>query len=267
MAEDWAGATWGDLGIIPPGVGVSSSAVIPEYMHPFLQRLRAAVPSSVPLYITSGSRSPEAQAGALVTKRNQKDDLFALYSKANHDIVRELMAAPNTVAGMAPVLRKYIAQDRWLSRHMRNPADAFDLRVHDWTAAQEQLVKAAAARLGVKANREYKPPHLHLEGVLTAAEKARALAGRVVDAGQNVAAAGVAAGSAEAKKLAKTAKLRAKRARAKARKHKRLILGVSIGSGLLGLVVLGLLVRYARKGRKSAGAALPTPSPLPTGAL
>jgi len=147
---------------LPPGIGGSSTLSLNESQVAFLRRLQAAIPH-IPLYVTSATRTPESQASALATKRNLGDDLYKLYSKANHDIIRELMAVPNTVADMARVIQKYVDQGRFLSRHMRG--DAIDLRSKNLTSAQIQEVINAAIRLGAKGIYETKPPHIHVESI------------------------------------------------------------------------------------------------------
>ena len=150
------------MAFLPPGVSGNAGLVLNDAQAAFLAQLRAAVPPSIPLHVTSGTRSPEAQASALVTKRNLGDNLRALY-RSNLDIIEALLAVPNTVAAMATVLRHYMAQDRYLSRHMRG--DALDLRSYTLSPAQRAVVMQAAARLGAKTNYETKPPHIHIERI------------------------------------------------------------------------------------------------------
>ncbi len=148
---------------LPSGVTGSTSLSLNESQVNFLRRLRAEVPSNIPIYVTSATRTPESQASALATKRNLGDDLYKLYAKGNHDIIRALMAVPNTVTDMANVLRKYVSQGRYLSRHMRG--DALDLRSETLTSTQIQTVMAAAKQLGAKTKYETLPPHIHIESI------------------------------------------------------------------------------------------------------
>ena len=137
------------------GSGVELNAA----MTSFLTRLRATVPASVPIYVTSGYRSPEAQARALVVKRNLGDDLRALYGSR----VAPVLAAENTMEAMSAALRAQIATGLYLSRHMRG--DALDLRTQGLTSAQVAAIQRAAEALGAKTLLETKPPHLHIERV------------------------------------------------------------------------------------------------------
>lgn len=163
---------------LPRGVTGSAGLVLNASQVNFIRRLRRTLPG-VPLHVTSATRTPERQAAALVTKRNLGDDLRKLY-RANADIAEELMRAPNTVPGMAAVIRRYMAQGRYLSRHMRG--DAFDLRSRNLTPAQRAQVIATAQQMGAKAIYETTPPHIHVERIGGAASNlelaAREAAGR-----------------------------------------------------------------------------------------
>lgn len=202
---------------LPSGVTGSTSLSLNESQVNFLRRLRAEVPSNIPIYVTSATRTPESQASALATKRNLGDDLYKLYSKANHDIIRELMAAPNTVADMANVLRKYVSQGRYLSRHMRG--DAVDLRSKNLTSAQIQTIMETAKRLGAKTKYETLPPHIHIESighlVSDAVQYARDTAQQTQSAAREAAAQAqtyAAQASAQAQEAARRQKKRAARA-------------------------------------------------------
>jgi len=163
---------------LPAGVTGNNGLVLNDGQVAFMRRLRRAVPG-VPLHVTSATRTPERQAAALVTKRNLGDDLRRLY-RQNGDIADALMRAPNTTSAMAAIIRRYMNQGRYLSRHMRG--DAFDLRSRNLTAAQRSQVMSAAQRMGAKAIYETKPPHIHIERIGGAASNlelaAREAAGR-----------------------------------------------------------------------------------------
>jgi hypothetical protein len=163
---------------LPPGVTGNAGLVLNAAQGAFLRALRGALPG-VPMHVTSATRTPEAQAAALVTKRRLGEDLRSLY-RSSRDIADALMAAPNTVPAMAAVIRRYMAQGRYLSRHMRG--DALDLRSRNLSASQREAVISAAARLGARAVYETTPPHIHIEqvgsGLSDAALAARDAAGR-----------------------------------------------------------------------------------------
>ena len=163
---------------LPPGVTGAGGLVLNAGQTAFLGALRRAVPG-IPLYVTSGTRTPERQAAAMVTKRSLGEDLRSLYQ--SKDIAGALMAAPNTVPAMAAILRRYMAQGRFLSRHMRG--DAVDIRSRNLTVAQRNAVMSAARRLGARPGYETTPPHIHIGSVggaiSDAALAAQDAAGRV----------------------------------------------------------------------------------------
>ena len=144
---------------LPPGVTGNSGLVLNDGQVAFIRALRAAVPD-VPLHVTSATRTPERQAAALVVKRKRGEDLRRLY-RANSDIAAALMAAPNTTAAMGAIIRRYMEQGRYLSRHMRG--DAVDFRSRNLNQGQIQRVMDAAVRLGAKPLLE--SDHLHIERV------------------------------------------------------------------------------------------------------
>ena len=164
---------------LPAGVTGNTGLVLNAGQVSFIRRLRRALPG-IPLHVTSATRTPERQAAALVTKRKLGEDLRKLYRR-NPDIADALMQAPNTTAGMAAVIRRYMNQGRYLSRHMRG--DAFDLRSRNLTVAQRNQIIATAQQMGAKAIYEPRPPHIHIErigGVASNLElAAREAAGRV----------------------------------------------------------------------------------------
>ncbi len=147
---------------LPAGVTAGSGVALNAAQVDFLRRLRARVPADVPLHVTSGTRTVEAQARALVDKRDLGDDLRALY-RSNRAIIDEVLAVPNRVDAVAAVVRRHALAGRILSRHMRG--DAIDLRSRNLTPDQRQAVLAAAGALGAKAFEEAKPPHIHIEGI------------------------------------------------------------------------------------------------------
>lgn len=147
---------------LPAGVTAGSGVALNAAQVDFLRRLRARVPADVPLHVTSGTRTAEDQARALVTKRDLGDDLRALY-RSNRAVIDEVLAVPNRVDAIAAVLRRNAQAGRVLSRHMRG--DAVDLRNRNLNPAQRQTILAAAGALGAKAFEEAKPPHIHIEGI------------------------------------------------------------------------------------------------------
>lgn len=192
-----------------PGVEVASGVVLGPAQWAFLAELRAGVDPSIPLYVTSGTRTATDQARALVTKRSEAEalaaagkdpkdaDLRNLYRRGNGPtIVAALLAVPNEVSAMAAVLQGFVDKGIYLSRHMRG--DALDLRSKTWTSAQTAEVTAAVKALGAKPLLEKYPPHLHIENIgggLTAAVAAAADAARgSLQRGGAIVGRGVSAG-------------------------------------------------------------------------
>ncbi|MCB9764962.1 MAG: hypothetical protein H6739_34635 [Alphaproteobacteria bacterium] len=147
-----------------PGVYMKRGVVLSPALLRFLARLRAVVPASIPLVVTSGVRTPEAQAAALQRKRTLGDDLYALYRRGHGpQIVASLLAVANTVPAMSAVLREWLARGVAMSRHMRG--DALDLRIRGLSQEQLALLVMMCQRLGARAVVESRPAHLHIEGL------------------------------------------------------------------------------------------------------
>lgn len=179
----------------PPGVTGGSHVVLGDGQIRGLVALRAAVPASVRIYVTSGTRTARAQASALKTKRELGDDLHALYRA--DDIVDAILAVPNTVDAMAAVIQRYADAGRYMSGHQRG--NAVDIRIKDISRADLALLVDAATRLGFKPLVETKPPHLHIE-MATLGERAANQALTILQSGaaQGKGKIGRAAGAAAA---------------------------------------------------------------------
>lgn len=108
-------------------------------------------------HVTSGRRSPEAQASAMLAKVGRGEDLSALY--ADDEAIEVLMALPREVESWAEQISAWVKSGRYLSSHLRD--DALDLRSRDWTAAQLAAVVALVEQLGGEAIVEI--DHLHVE--------------------------------------------------------------------------------------------------------
>jgi hypothetical protein len=147
----------------PSGVSGGSAVELNAPMIAFLTALRAKVPSSIAIYVTSGVRGATEQARALITKRKEAGDagVYKLYGQK--DLVQEILSVPNDQASMEAVLIAQMARGRFLSRHMRK--DALDLQRKYWSADQLNAVVAACQELGAKTLVESNPPHLHLERI------------------------------------------------------------------------------------------------------
>lgn len=140
-----------------------SGVVLTPAMAAFLDRLAAE--SGVTLDVTSGVRSPEAQARAMsgkVSAGSDRTEMMALY----HDGYLSEIWPPGTEwseSRAVQVLRSQMARGIYLSRHMRG--DAFDLSVRNLSTLQQYAVRDAAIRLGAEAIIESEPAHIHIENV------------------------------------------------------------------------------------------------------
>lgn len=146
---------------IPSGVTVASGVVLTEGIRRYLKVLRAAVPASIPLYVTSGVRDVEDQARAMLGKYKAggAEELHKVY--AADAVVDQLLAAPKTVESWAAIIGKATEDGIRLSRHLGG--GSIDLRTKNLTTAQVKEVEAAVARTGGKALYEGAPPHLHVD--------------------------------------------------------------------------------------------------------
>jgi len=129
-------------------------------MNPNLTGFMDALAPLVPfdLVVTSGFRTPEAQAAAMFKKIELGEDLTQLYK--NKDFARQVTEAyPNKAAGAA-VIERYAAAGGG-STHLRG--SGIDLRTRDLTTLQRNELKAAVESLGDYALYEPQPPHIHIE--------------------------------------------------------------------------------------------------------
>lgn len=142
---------------LPPGVTGASGLNMNEGQVDFLRRLRAAVPASIPLYVTSATRTAREQASAMKTKRDLGDNLRKLYGpKAD-----AVLAAPNTVDAMTAAIEGMLRKGIYMSKHMRG--DAVDLRSRNWSSEQRKQVEDAVRSIGGRPLYETTPPHLHVD--------------------------------------------------------------------------------------------------------
>lgn len=135
-----------------PGVFMKPGVVLNDKMRGFAQELRNRL--GFDLVITSGVRTPEAQARALAQDHN-----FGIYGQ--QDLVAELRAGGISASQMARTLRDQVARGRYLSRHMRG--DALDFRVHGLTALERGHLLSVASAMGAKTLDE--GDHIHLERI------------------------------------------------------------------------------------------------------
>jgi hypothetical protein len=151
------------------GWRAGSAVQLNEKMQRFLDQLAPDV--GVPLFVSSGVRTAQDQARALLAKLKLGEgmaDLKQLYKRT--DLVAELGQVPETLEAWTSVLADQVSRGELLSSHLSG--QALDLRTTgdpgkaeygDLTPGQVKAVKAAATALGARVIEEGTPPHLHLE--------------------------------------------------------------------------------------------------------
>jgi uncharacterized protein YcbK (DUF882 family) len=169
---------------LPSGVSKGSRVVLTPAISAFVADLRANLPSSVPMYLTSGYRDPSDQARAMGEKIRLGESLAKLYPS---DMARDVTAAYPDQSRMAAVIAGYAARGKG-SRHLAGLA--VDLRSRNLTSAQIQQVLSTAQRLGAtQAIYETTPAHIHIgipDGYRGAAGTSVARSGRSrVSTGRN----------------------------------------------------------------------------------
>jgi hypothetical protein len=148
---------------VPPGVLAAGTPVLTPRQVAFLRLLRERVPASIPLTVTSATRTPEAQARAMITKVQQGDNIRALYGKK----VESLLSLPLDTSAWAKRIEDLYASGVRMSDHMGG--NALDLRNRDYSSTDQQTVVNAARALGAKVVVESTPPHIHIEDLPTSA--------------------------------------------------------------------------------------------------
>ncbi len=128
-----------------------------------------ASPNKV-MVITSGRRSTAAQADAMYTKLNLKDDLLKLYKNktaaqevinAYNKAVKDKLSVAETKAAIQSTLDAQVAKGTYISNHLN--AKAFDVRSRDLSGAQKTVFTKIGNEYCRKVINEGKPPHFHLE--------------------------------------------------------------------------------------------------------
>lgn len=150
--------------------------VISRDMQAFLLKMRARIPKSdiSMMQITSGVRTPEAQARALKTKReingcNQGiaaapggdspcKPIYDLYR--NKGIVMDVLGVPNEIGLMKQVLERQVANKQFMSPHMKGRG--IDFRTRNLSQGQVDQIIETTRALGGTAIYEPDPPHIHV---------------------------------------------------------------------------------------------------------
>jgi len=158
-----------------PGVTYSDGLVWSATAAAFIARVRAALPASVPLHVTSVVRTAREQATVMLKKWAAAEaastgggnaELRAIYGRKAGAFV----AVPRTVdAWEAVILELQRTGQGFTTGHLGG--SAVDLRTRDLTSAQVgELVRAAQAAGGKTLVEQY-PPHLHVDGFTAAPPK------------------------------------------------------------------------------------------------
>lgn len=146
------------------GVSVKNASVkITEPIAAFTADLRAKIPSSIPMLITSGYRDPMGQADAMANKVEKGEPLAkaegGVYA---NDYAEAVGAAYPNRQRMASVIASFAARGRG-SRHL--VGQAFDLRSSNLNRNQIDQVLRAAKGLGADQAiyETAADPHIHIE--------------------------------------------------------------------------------------------------------
>ena len=166
-----------------PGVAQKPGVVWTANILAFMSALRALVPSTIPLVVTSGERTVAAQASALETKLRLGDDLTKIYRRGNGPaIVADILAGPATASAIGVVLQRHKDMGHLLSSHMSGLA--VDLRSRGLTEAEILRIVQDGKLLGGSVLVEKTPAHIHIG---TRAASGAALESALVKAGAAVA--------------------------------------------------------------------------------
>ena len=160
------------VNVVPVGTNIAVSQAMANFVVD-LRKLISAQQIEI-IYITSGVRTPEAQARALVTKRNINKCNSAIVGKpsagdpcwpiyklyAQKQLILEGLQVNNDVSSMAAVFSRQVASGKFLSGHMTGLG--IDMRTTNLTELQRAMLMKACESLGAKTVYETDPKHLHL---------------------------------------------------------------------------------------------------------
>lgn len=150
-------------GAADSGISYNTSSTITSGMVSYVQLLRSRIPLSVlpVLTVTSGERTPESQASAMLTKLNEggTGELYKTY--ANDSAITELLALPRDASAWAAKIRELSGRGIRLSRHLWG--GSIDLHTRTLSSTQIAAIQAAVAATGGSYLLEGAPPHLHVD--------------------------------------------------------------------------------------------------------
>ena len=233
------------------GYTVESGVRLNEIQRSFMSKLRARLPSNIPLTVTSATRSPSQQASAMLKKYQLGGAKELLSTYAQDNLIAELLSQPKTRNAWARVIKDQIRRGRYISRHLRS--DALDLRSKHYNSHTLNVVMAAARALASNVIYETKPPHIHIGGI-GGLQASVARAAEAIESGVKSATSVASEATDAAAKRKKRAKRRARRLTRRTaqleRRTRRTRFGIA-GAGLL-LGLLGLLALRSSKRRGRA---------------
>ena len=154
--------------VLPSGVIVKAGVVWSDAALQFIRRFRQKVPSEVTILVNSVTRTPEAQASAMVTKYQYAEarspgggaaDIRKTYgSKAE-----SFLSTPVTVENWARIVRELHDSGRaFRDGHLEGTA--MDVHIKTLPPSWIPLLIEGARRAGGSPVIEANPPHLHVDG-------------------------------------------------------------------------------------------------------
>ena len=133
----------------------SAVVISTDAQRRFISALAQKLPFDI--FITSGTRTPEAQARAMFTKIELGDDLLAIYK--DDTFAQSIIDVYPNAQAAADIIQDYAAAGGG-SSHLRGMG--FDVRTKDKNETQIAQMVAAVKEIGGSPLVEYTPPHLHV---------------------------------------------------------------------------------------------------------
>lgn len=182
-------------------VATKAGVRLTEGQRAYVEALRAKL--AFALVVTSGDRTPESQADAMLVKYRAKGkaELRKVYRQSSA-VIDALLAAPRTAAAWAAVIR---ARGMRLSRHLRH--GAIDFRMRGLSEAQRAELVRAVGQTGGRAYTEYDHIHVDLPASYVGRSAAEVLvaAKEIVRTGARAAGAGARAAASATRPSARAA--------------------------------------------------------------
>lgn len=126
-----------------------------ENQRGFLDEFAKRLPFNI--VVTSGTRTPEAQARAMFQKIELGDDLLKIYK--DNTFAQSIIDAYPNIEQATEIVEQYAKSGRG-SDHLTG--NAVDIRTRDLTEDQKNTLVAVVQEMGNFALLEATPPHLHI---------------------------------------------------------------------------------------------------------